>query len=152
MNATEIIARLIDSKAINGEEAMCLTNAMSPKLVQTEPYSPNYKCNYDFWWMNPLNRPSSAIANPKSTICEGICSSASTISLNEDKEQIIIDGWVARDKNNVLCLFNDKPFKRDVEWDCGIHVEPMLIESKFFPEIKWEDEEPTKVKLIIEKV
>lgn len=39
--------------------------------------------------------------------------------------------------------------KRDVEWDCGIHVEPMLIESKFFPEVKWEDKEPLELRFPI---
>ena len=85
------------------------------------------------------------------TTANGTFNTTASSTTIEEKE-ITIDAWVARDKNNVLCLFNDKPFKREVEWGCWSHVEPILIESKFFPEVKWEDKEPTKVKLIIEKV
>jgi hypothetical protein len=137
MKTEEFIARLIDSKAINGEEAMCLTNAMSPKLVYTEPYKPTNTTPF---------------FNPNNTSNAGIDSSASTISLNKTKEQIIIDGWVARDENNMIYIFDEKPHKSEIEWHCGSLGSTMLIKKMLFPEVKWKDAEPTKVKLIIEKV
>ncbi len=151
MTATEIIARLIDSKAINGEEATCLFKAMVPLIVYSEPYKPPFKdYSGDLWWMNPLNRPTSALANPKSTSCEGVNSAASTISLNENKEQFIIDVWMARDRNDSLYLYVDRPCKNDCEWNSS--NEAFNIDNDLFLEIKWQDKEPTRVKIIIEKV
>jgi hypothetical protein len=137
MKTEEFIARLIDSKAINGEEAMCLTNAMSPKLVYTEPYKPTNTTPF---------------FNPNNTSNAGIDSSASTINLNEIKEQVIIDGWIARDEDNMIYIFDEKPHKSEIEWHCGSLGSTMLIKKMLFPEVKWKDRKPTQVKLIIEKV
>ena len=106
MNATEIIARLIDSKAINGEEAMCLfENITLPKEVfipfnqvkefgtNGNPYSPVYP----------------------SPDAYGVISATTTASSTTiEEKEITIDAWLSRDKSDVLCLFNYKPHKRDV--------------------------------------
>ena len=54
--------------------------------------------------------------------------------------------WIARDENGTLNLFlNDKPIKCDYGW-----FRPKLnIDSKLFPEVKWEDEEPTEIEMFI---
>jgi hypothetical protein len=75
---------------------------------------------------------------------------ASSITLEE--KGITIDGWVARDENNMIYIFDEKPHKSEIEWHCGSLGSTMLIKKMLFPEVKWKDAEPTKVKLIIEKV
>ena len=57
--------------------------------------------------------------------------------------------WIARDKNGCLYLYEAKPQKfnyRDI-WDNdgnGAHH----IDDALFPEVKWEDEEPTEVDIV----
>ena len=63
---------------------------------------------------------------------------------------IIIDMWVARDKDNSLYVYVDKkPEKSDKIWDgYGEYAE---LDPRLFSEVKWSDEDPTKVKLVIDK-
>ena len=59
--------------------------------------------------------------------------------------------WVARDKNGSLFLYvNQKPSKEEIIWDddYGYYIE---LDGSLFQEVKWSDEEPTKVKLVIDK-
>ena len=60
--------------------------------------------------------------------------------------------WLARDKNNELFLFvgPELPEKEEDQW-LSIRDEWVEIDSNLFPEVKWSDKEPTKVKLVIEK-
>ena len=64
-----------------------------------------------------------------------------------------IEGWLARDEDGELYLYRDKPLRGSEQW----HENPVsitgLIELRreLFPEIKWSDDEPTKVKITIEK-
>ena len=60
--------------------------------------------------------------------------------------------WLARDENNELFLFvgTELPEKEDDQW-LSIRDKWVEIDSNLFPEVQWSDEEPTKVKLIIEK-
>ena len=61
--------------------------------------------------------------------------------------------WVARDEDGTLFLYKDKPFRGSEQW----HENPVsitgLIELRreLFPEIQWSDDEPTRVKITIEK-
>lgn len=60
-----------------------------------------------------------------------------------------IKGWVARDKSGLLIISTQKPIKEN---KLGIWVgfaEHMRINPQLFPEVKWEDEEPTEVELTI---
>ena len=59
--------------------------------------------------------------------------------------------WLARDKNNILWLFiGEKPKKEKNGWfNTSNHYKIMYW--KLFPEVQWSDEEPTKVKLVIEQ-
>ena len=59
--------------------------------------------------------------------------------------------WVTRDKDGRLYLYvNQKPSKKEIIWDddYGCYVR---LDGSLFPEVKWSDAEPTKVKLVIDK-
>ena len=60
--------------------------------------------------------------------------------------------WLARDKDNDLYLFIgiEKPKKEGEQW-FWVCSEIVKLDNSLFPEVQWNDEEPTKVKLIIEK-
>ena len=63
------------------------------------------------------------------------------------KEEVTLEGWVARDKGGGLYLHSQKPFRGGNEW----HVEfnrPRSLPPESFPEVTW-DSEPLKVKLTI---
>lgn len=58
--------------------------------------------------------------------------------------------WVARDITNKLWLFIDKPIRDKYVlgyWGCENACECMELDSKLFPDLKWEDE-PIEVNLI----
>ena len=60
-----------------------------------------------------------------------------------------IEAWAARDKSGALYLYMVKPIKDKFIWySPGFSL---VLASASFPEIKWSDEEPTKVKITIEK-
>lgn len=44
-----------------------------------------------------------------------------------------------------------KPNKYKYTWHNSMAVEILMIGRSMFPEVKWSDKEPTKVKLIIDK-
>ena len=63
-----------------------------------------------------------------------------------------ITAWVARDKDGTLCFYEQKPIKGENVWDyvdgglSTVGRDEFLFE---FPNVKWEDEEPTEVELTI---
>ena len=59
--------------------------------------------------------------------------------------------WLARDKEGNLHVYRGEKPKRFLKtWSISsFDVSP--LPRKWFPEVKWSDDEPTKVKLIIEK-
>lgn len=61
--------------------------------------------------------------------------------------------YLARDANNELYLFIDEipPQKKAKIWYGRISSTVIEIPKCHFPEVKWSDEEPTKVKLVIDK-
>ena len=60
-----------------------------------------------------------------------------------------IELWAARDMDGKLFLYRDKPIKDKFVWySPGFSL---VLASASFPEIKWSDDEPTKVKITIEK-
>ena len=61
--------------------------------------------------------------------------------------------WLARDKNNDLYIFIDEvpPKKKREKWTGRTFSTIIEIPKRHFQEVKWSDEEPTKVKLVIEK-
>ena len=59
--------------------------------------------------------------------------------------------WLARDEDESLYLYyGQKPVKGLYSWYNGT-TDYCEIKKSSFPEVKWSDEEPTKVKLVIEK-
>ena len=65
-----------------------------------------------------------------------------------------LEAWVARDEDGSLFLYIVKPRKSQSKWmpdgSSGL-IELIELSRESFPEVKWEDEEPTKVKIIIDK-
>ena len=60
-----------------------------------------------------------------------------------------MEAWVARDKDGKLFLYRDKPIKDKFVWySPGFSL---VLASASFPEIKWSDDEPTKVSITIKK-
>lgn len=70
----------------------------------------------------------------------------------EEKKMPCIERWIARDKDGTLCIFLGKnpPTKGESFWGDydGDFIE---IDCSLYPEVKWSDDEPTKVKLVIDK-
>lgn len=54
--------------------------------------------------------------------------------------------WVARDKDGMLFLYESKPKKNkpsDTFWSSDDLM--MRLDCELFPNVKWEDKEPTRV-------
>ena len=62
-----------------------------------------------------------------------------------------IEAWVSRDKDGGIAMSENKPFKDELAeiWTCGGQY--VYLPDNWFSEIQWLDNEPTKVKLVIEK-
>ena len=60
--------------------------------------------------------------------------------------------WLTRDKDESLYLsIGGKPIKRKVNRSTHRYAYYIELDSSLFPEVKWSDDEPTKVKLVIDK-
>ena len=59
--------------------------------------------------------------------------------------------WLARDKDATLWCFIKEPKKGGAEWLAGAGTRLGMLPFSAFPEVQWSDEEPTKVKLVIDK-
>lgn len=60
-----------------------------------------------------------------------------------------ITAWVARDEDGGLYIYTLEPNKEeDLDFWTGFG-DNLVIDRHFFPQVKWEDEEPTKVELTI---
>lgn len=67
--------------------------------------------------------------------------------------------YVAREESGTLQLFRNKPTKfvfsypwnKKHGWFVNDEDISMEIDANLFPEVKWEDEEPTEVELVIKK-
>ncbi len=58
-----------------------------------------------------------------------------------------VKGWVARDKDGNITLYEDKPFRDGEIWK-GCSWKSSMIYDLFLPDLKWEDE-PVEVELSI---
>lgn len=59
--------------------------------------------------------------------------------------------YIARDKDGDLLLFTERPVKADDGefWQPTKHCFDWIrLDPSLFPEVKWEDEEPTEVELV----
>lgn len=65
---------------------------------------------------------------------------------------IELEAWVARDEDGMAYLYLREPQKVTGQWTApDLHLGYIKLGAVVFPEIQWSDEEPTKVKLVIEK-
>lgn len=63
-----------------------------------------------------------------------------------------LKAWVARDDNGHLYLYLAKPRKSQWTWMPNIrfdYIEIIELSRELFPEVKWEDEEPTEVSITV---
>jgi uncharacterized protein YdeI (BOF family) len=140
MNATEEnVLGLINRGSIKGEdirsflEGTELINEANEFGRHGNPYSPIYPCPEVGKVITTANGTFNTTAS----------------NTNIEEKEITIDGWVARDKDGDIYVYSDKPDKERIEWLSSNFIN---IERHSFPEVKWEDKKPTKVKLIVEKV
>lgn len=56
-----------------------------------------------------------------------------------------IRAWVAREKNGALFLFCEKPKKSKSYWINSNTFNSLVLPKEAFPNVKWEDSEPTRV-------
>lgn len=62
-----------------------------------------------------------------------------------------LKAWVARDKDGLLYLYLAPPRKYQSKWLPNIRADYFDINRELFPEVKWEDEEPTELTFTIKK-
>jgi hypothetical protein len=67
-----------------------------------------------------------------------------------NKQKII--AWIARNEDTSLYIYiGECPYKTDCNWDViyrdGVNIQE--LNSDLYPQVKWEDHEPTKVELTI---
>ena len=62
-----------------------------------------------------------------------------------------LKAWVARDEDGMLYLYLAKPRKHQSKWLQNILFDFIELSRESFPEVKWEDEEPTEVTIVINK-
>ena len=60
-----------------------------------------------------------------------------------------LKAWVARDDDGSLYMYTAKPKKKSNFWHAP-KVGYVKLDDSLFPEVKWSDDEPTKVKLLID--
>ena len=56
-----------------------------------------------------------------------------------------LKAWVARDKDGMLYLYLAEPRKSHSKWLPNIRADYFEINRELFPEVKWEDEDPTEL-------
>ena len=61
--------------------------------------------------------------------------------------------YLARDKDGALYAFDDSPVKTEESglWDVCLDLDSEHIQNDNFPEIKWSDDEPTKISELLAK-
>lgn len=71
---------------------------------------------------------------------------------NAEEKQVCIERWVARDKDGTLCLYisEEPPTKQKAVWNAD-YDDFIELDGSLFPEVKWSDAEPTRVKIVLEK-
>ena len=62
-----------------------------------------------------------------------------------------LKAWVARDKDGMLYLYLAKPRKSQSKWLPNIRFDFVELSRESFPEVKWEDEEPTEVRITLKR-
>lgn len=69
----------------------------------------------------------------------------------KDAEDTVIQGWISRDKDNALILWESKPQRNNItndEWGMASGI--MLLPNNLFPDLTW-DSDPLEVEIIIKR-
>ena len=74
--------------------------------------------------------------------------------LTEDEKAILRNvpkqyEWIARDDNDLLCVFTKRPIKQRSIWNTDGWMSPMTLFYNLFQFIKWEDEEPYSIEELL---
>lgn len=73
----------------------------------------------------------------------------------EKDADTVIQGWVARDEDNTLTLFygSNKPSKEDGDdyWSIVFGNTLEYLNQNMFPDVTWNDPEPTRVEIAIKR-
>lgn len=72
---------------------------------------------------------------------------ASELDFNVDAEETVIQGWVARDYDGDVFLYQNEPDRNEIAWN-GYMMHSLPIDS--FPDLTWESE-PEPVEIIIKR-
>lgn len=84
-----------------------------------------------------------------------ICGMMASLGKQEKDADTVIQGWVARDEDNTLTLFygSNKPSKEDGDdyWSAVFGNTLEYLPQEMFPDVTWNDPEPTRVELIIKR-
>lgn len=72
---------------------------------------------------------------------------ASELDFNVDAEETVIQGWVARDHDGDVFLYQNEPDRNEIAWN-GYMMHSLPIDS--FPDLTWESE-PEPVEIIIKR-
>ena len=87
-----------------------------------------------------------------SQLSNNFINGALIIDDGEKEEPAYIERWLARDKDGTLCLHigQEPPRKQKIVWadDYDNYIE---LDGSLFKEVQWSDDEPTKVRLVIDK-
>ena len=59
--------------------------------------------------------------------------------------------WLARDRDGELIMYEKEPVKYKLAEQWTLGGKWVFLNKNWFPEVQWTDEEPTKVKLVIDK-
>lgn len=80
---------------------------------------------------------------------------AYSLGKQEKDADTVIQGWVARDEDNTLTLFygSNKPSKEDGDdyWSVVFGNTLEYLNQNMFPDVTWNDPEPTRVEIIIKR-
>lgn len=69
-----------------------------------------------------------------------------------EKETAVLEGWVARDVDGALQLWESKPQRNNItndEWGMANGI--MLLPTSLFPSVTWQSE-PKRVRITIEEI
>lgn len=64
-----------------------------------------------------------------------------------DAEEAVISGWVARDENNSLYLYEKRPVRDHDEW---VEETVIYLDDDLFPDLTW-DSAPEPIEIIIKR-
>lgn len=73
----------------------------------------------------------------------------------KDAEDTVFQGWACRDEDNTLTIFygSNKPSKEDGDdyWSAVFGDSIEYLPQNMFPDVTWDDPEPTRVEIIIKR-